>query len=236
MIIVIPMAGASSRFTNVGMAPKYTLKTRPFKTLFDEALSSFTPWFKSATFLIITKDTYAHDFAEAHAKNLGIEDLRVVNLDFLTKGQAETVYLGLKDADLLDRDDELMIFNIDSVRHNLSLPDDEIWDSLFDAFYDENALPKWSFCKVDKNGNITKTAEKRKISPWCSTGLYVFRSVGIYVGAYTDAIENTSYNYYIAPLYNFLKGFTNKLLVCPREDVDFAGTPEEYKQFIKKFE
>ena len=235
MIIVIPMAGASSRFTSVGMAPKYTLKTRPFMTLFDEALSSFEKWFKTATFLIITKDEYAHDFAEDRAKKLGIEDLTVINLEFLTKGQAETVYLGLKEANMLDRDDELIIFNIDSVRHNLVLPDDDIWDSLFDAFYDEDALPKWSFCKVDKDGNVTKTAEKRKISPWCSTGLYVFRSVGIYVTAYGDAIEDTAYNYYIAPLYNFLKGFTNKLLVCPREDVDFAGTPEEYKQFVNKF-
>ena len=75
MIIVIPMAGASSRFTSVGMAPKYTLKTRPFMTLFDEALSSFEKWFKTATFLIITKDEYAHDFAEDRAKKLGIEDL-----------------------------------------------------------------------------------------------------------------------------------------------------------------
>lgn len=234
MIIVIPMAGASSRFTSMGMAPKYTLKTQPFRTLFDDAVSSFDKWFDTATFLIIVKDEYAKEFAEVHATNLGIKDLIVVNLDFLTKGQAETVKLGLQEAGLENRTDELIIFNIDSVRHNLVLPEDEVWDTLFDAFYDEDAEPIWSFCKVDKNMNIIKTAEKRKISPWCSTGLYIFRGANLYLTAYNDAIKDKSYNYYIAPLYNKLKGMTNRLLVCPHQDIDFAGTPSQYNEYVNK--
>ena len=234
MIIVIPMAGASSRFTSMGMAPKYTLKTKDFRTLFDDAVSSFDKWFDTATFLIIVKDDYAKEFAENHAATLGIKDFTVINLDFLTKGQAETVKLGLQEAGLENRTDELIIFNIDSIRHNLVLPEDEVWDTLFDAFYDEDAEPVWSFCKVDKNMNIIKTAEKRKISPWCSTGLYIFRGVNLYLTAYNDAIKDKSYNYYIAPLYNNLKGMTNRLLVCPLQDIDFAGTPSQYKEYVNK--
>ena len=47
-------------------------------------------------------------------------------------------------------------------------------------------------------------------------------------------IKNKSYNYYIAPLYNKLKGMTNRLLVCPLQDVDFAGTPSQYKEYVNR--
>ena len=41
MIIVIPMAGLSSRFTEVGMKPKYTLPINETEKMFDFALKSF---------------------------------------------------------------------------------------------------------------------------------------------------------------------------------------------------
>lgn len=230
------MAGASSRFTKEGMAPKYTLPTSENKTLFDDAVSSFSEWFETATFIFIVKDDDAYNFATEHAKSLNIENFVVYNLNFLTRGQAETVYIGLKETGYFNDSEQLMIFNIDSIRHNLELPDEDEWDTLFDAFYDEDALQKWSFCKVDRKDNIIRTAEKEKISPWCSTGLYIFKYVRLFTDAYDTAVKSSNYNFYIAPLYNYLTNKTNKLLRCPLSDVDFAGTPDEYFKYIKSFQ
>lgn len=235
MVIVIPLAGASSRFINAGMPPKYTLSVAPFTTLFDETVNSFKPWFDTAKFIFIVKDAYARDFAKHHAEFLKIKDYHVVNLNRLTQGQAESVYEGLKHADIEDDGGPLMIFNIDTIRRNLVIPDDEEWDTLFDAFYEEDSGEAWSFARVDKNNNVLKTAEKKKISNWCSTGLYIFRSVWLYRNAYENAIHNANYNYYIAPLYNYLKGLKNRLLICNKEDIDFSGTPEEYHALYKKY-
>lgn len=234
MIIVIPMAGLSSRFINVGMAPKYVEKVGPFQTMFDFALKSFEKWFKSAKFLITCKDDFAMEYAKSHCENLGIEDFEILNLGATTKGQAETVYLTLCEYHLEDSAEELMIFNIDSQRRNIEIPDDDIWDTLFDAFYDENADNSWSFAKVDKDDNVLETAEKRKISSWCSTGLYIFRSASLFADSYREACEGDEYNYYIAPLYNYLKGMNNRLLRCDMSDIDILGTPKQYTEYIDK--
>lgn len=232
MIILIPMAGLSSRFVEVGMAPKYTLKVKPFETMFDFALKSFEQWFDTAKFIIVVKDQYAMDFAKSHCDVLGIKDYNILNLGQTTRGQAETTYNGLCEYHLDDSDDTLMIFNVDSQRRNIKLPDDDIWDTLFDAFYDEDTKPIWSFCKVDKNDNVIKTAEKNKISHWCSTGLYVFRSAKLFSDAYSEAYQDSNYNFYISSLYNNLKGMTNRLLKCDKNDLDVIGTPEQYNEYI----
>ena len=236
MTIVIPMAGESSRFLKADMGPKYTLPIRPLETLFDVSLRSFEKWFDTANFVIVVKDDFGYEFADEHMKYLNVKNYKIVNLNTLTRGQAESVYLGLKEVVSDDLSDELMIFNIDTIRHNLELPDDEIWDTLFDAFYDENATNEWSFAKTkDDSLDIIQTAEKDKISNWCSTGLYIFRSIWLYVDAYERAIKDDSYNFYIAPLYNKMKGMTNKILVCPKENVDFAGTPGQYHELYEKY-
>jgi choline kinase len=235
MTIVIPMAGASARFTNVGMSPKYLLKIKPFITLFDMSVYSFKKWFDTAKFIIIVKDEYAAEFAESHLKLLKIKNYKVINLDFLTRGQAESVYLGLKKAEIEDDGDELMIFNIDTIRTNLEIPNNIEWDTLFDVFYDSSPSNKWSFAKTDDNYNILKTAEKKIISNWCSTGLYIFRSIWLYTDAYEQASKDKEYNFYIAPLYNYLKGLNNKILICPNENVDFAGIPEQYNNVVEKY-
>lgn len=235
MTIVIPMAGASERFTGIGMSPKYMLKLKPFTTLFDAALESFKKWYDTANFIVIVKDAFACEFAESHLKLLKVKNYKVVNLDYLTRGQAESVYLGLQRAGIEDDGDELMVFNIDTIRYNLEIPEDDEWDSLFDAFYDDSDSLEWSFAKVEDNSlNIIKTAEKKRISCWCSTGLYIFRSIWLYNDSYERAEKDEAYNFYIAPLYNYMKGMKNKLLICDKKDVDFSGTPSQYYQLIQK--
>jgi len=116
---------------------------------------------------------------------------------------------------------------------------------VFDAFFDSRAdEKKWSFCavtypivdgKVTKHPlEITKTAEKKKISNWCSTGLYMFGAPEIYRTAYERACREPDYNYYIAPLYNYLKGKVY-LLECPRDHVEFAGVPDDYEKLKIKY-
>ena len=233
MIIVIPMAGLSSRFTEVGMKPKYTLPINETEKMFDFALKSFEQWFDSAKFIIIVKDDEALSFVKERCDGLNVKDYEILNLGQTTRGQAETAYLGLCEYHCNESDETLIVFNNDSQRRNIELPDDDIWDTLFDAFYDETAKPIWSFCRVDDNGNVIKTAEKEKISYWCSTGLYVFRSAKLFNDAYEEAIEDSEYNFYIAPLYNYLKGMTNRLMICDKSDLDVIGTPEQYNEYIK---
>lgn len=249
MYIIIPMAGESSRFFNAGYTvPKYMLPLGN-ETVFDKSVKTFQKYFDNAFFIFVVRnDKYnSFEFVHDHAKLLGIKMFDVQILKETTRGQAETVYKAIINHKIRMSYDELVIFNIDTIRHNLSIPIGN-FSSYFDAFYDEDADEnKWSFCVVSASYKdcIMMTAEKNKISNWCSTGLYIFGSVRLFANAYEEAYGEDSYNFYIAPLYNFLipKGLdgiptksSNYLLECPIEDIEFSGVPDEYEALKIKYQ
>lgn len=248
MHIIIPMAGESSRFYNAGYTvPKYMLPLGN-ETLFDKSVRTFEKYFKNAYFIFVLRsdDVDGYDFVNDHATLLGIELFEIVILNTHTRGQAETVRTAISESTKsFTNFDSLVIFNIDTIRHNLEIPVGN-FSSYFDAFYDPSADErKWSFCKIyDETAEkpcICETAEKKRISDWCSTGLYIFGTVLQFCRAYEEMTlhHKETYNYYIAPLYNMLVSpskSSNYLMKCPIKDVEFAGTPEDYEKLKIKYE
>ncbi len=248
MYIIIPMAGESSRFFNAGYTvPKYMLPLGR-ETVFDKSVKTFQKYFNNAYFIFVVRnDKYnSFEFVYDHAKLLGIKMFDIQILKEQTRGQAETVYKAIVNHQIRMSYDELVIFNIDTIRHNLDIPIGN-FSSYFDAFYDPTAdEKKWSFCKVSEvyEDVLTETAEKKKISNWCSTGLYIFGSVKNFANVYEEAYGNDLYNFYVAPLYNYLipKVFnsatnsSNYLLKCPIEDIEFSGVPDEYESLKIKYQ
>lgn len=238
-IIIIPMAGASSRFYNAGYTvPKYMLPLGN-ETVFDKSVKSFEKmfWYDKFIFIVRKDDEGAFDFVNDHARALGILNFRVVEIDKITKGQAETVMEGLYSLDQDELNEPIYIFNIDTIRKRLFVFYNN-YDALFDAFDDPDADEnKWSFCLVDRAGYIRDTAEKQKISCHCSTGLYIFKSALFYMWLYLRAVKmDKNYNYYIAPLFNFIQDKTKTwMLPCDKEDVEFSGVPEEYESLKIKY-
>lgn len=74
-MIVIPMAGLSSRFKNAGYTkPKYMLEAHG-KTLFNHSVSSFQKYFSSEKFLFIALDVNdTYEFIRSECLSLGIND------------------------------------------------------------------------------------------------------------------------------------------------------------------
>lgn len=252
MTIIIPMAGASSRFIKEGYKPKYMLELKPGYTMFQAALESFKDFFKDAMFVFVTNSPDTTLWVEHElSTKMQLSTYKIVTLDSMTQGQAETVYYGLTEAysdifiyelDMYKNNSRfaakykyenlVVIFNIDTIRHNFKTDLDNWYKilakdsmhqricssdfALFDAVYDETADPsKWSFCDADpyeedKLLEIRCTAEKKKVGNWYSTGLYIFKNMSSYIATYKNAIthysqltkDNNPYNYYIAPLYN----------------------------------
>ena len=238
-MIVMPMAGLSSRFTKAGYTkPKYMLEAFD-KPLFDYALESFKEQFETEPFLFICRelqDTPA--FVQQRCTQLGIKNFEISVLDQPTDGQAETVALGLA---LSKRSsDPITIFNIDTFRSNFKFPDFiEDCDGYLEVFEGEG--DNWSYAKPKGDGSnqVIETAEKNPISNLCSTGLYYFKSGQDFLELFeaARAIDSTRVNneYYIAPLYNFLiqKGADIRYDIVPFEDITFCGVPTEYDTFLK---
>jgi len=240
-MIVIPMAGQSLRFASAGYAlPKYMLALAGH-TLFEHSVSSFRKYFQTEHFLFIALNG---GFDEARfiietAGSLGIDRMDTVILDRPTRGQAETVFLGLEQANIPEQ--PIGIFNIDTFRPGFSFPEHfslEKIDGYLETFLGTGA--NWSnVVPAGDSDRVASTAEKQSISKFCCTGLYYWTSSGRFCDYFRETRkipvqEIQGHEYYVAPMYNRLiadKGDV-RFTVVERTDVIFCGTPGEYEALL----
>lgn len=241
MTIVIPMAGLSSRFTKAGYTlPKYMLYIKD-KSLFNLAVSSFKKYFKKDRFVFIARNVFdTRTFIQKECELLGILNFDVVMLDKPTRGQAETVLMGLKGANIPE-DESILIFNIDTFRPCFTFPEKIAkWDGYLECFVGSGT--NWSYAKTEDGTSETRvieTAEKKEISQFCSTGIYYFKNVSDFLFAYRENEVNPEKGVpelYVAPLYNKLiqKGRNISVKIIKRDEVVFCGVPEEYEDYLRK--
>jgi dTDP-glucose pyrophosphorylase len=237
-MIVIPMAGLSSRFYKAGYKkPKYMLEAHG-KTLFEHAILSFKAYFDTIPFLFIARgidDT--PNFIEARCKALGIKDFSIMILEKETRGQAETVYLGLEN---VADDIPLTIFNIDTFRPKFIFPSvADSADGYLEVFKGKGN--NWSYAKPEHKNTtkVIETAEKSPISDLCSTGLYHFSTTADFKAAFETEVNKPPSEWqkkelYIAPLYNELikNGKEIHYHLIERHEVVFCGVPGEYTDFL----
>lgn len=240
-MIVIPMAGLSSRFFSAGFEkPKYML-TAHGKTLFEHAISSFKKYFDSEIFLIVIRDVFStKEFVENELSNIGIKNYYIVTLDENTRGQAETVAIGLKSYNENNGNylGDLLIFNIDTIRKDYVYPD-LVDDSCgyLEVFKGEGE--NWSYAKIADDGiHVSATSEKKKISDFCSTGLYYFSNAADYLKYFelysSDISKQVNGEFYVAPMYNLMIE-DNKIIRFEEIDASkltFVGVPSEYYDFL----
>lgn len=232
-MIVIPMVGKSSRFFNAGYnIPKYMLPLKK-STVFKKVLQSFKGFFHNEKFIFLVRSDFnAKDWVEGEVRKLGIKDYEIKVFDQETRGQAETVFLGLKDKG--NKDEPLLIFNIDTFRPNFKHP---TWVKECDGYLEvfEGNGDNWSFVKSGMGNSVIETTEKVPISNLCSDGIYYFGKKSFFDRAFQEA-QNTGDmfrgEYYIAPLYNRLinKGLDIRYSLIDKGEVIFCGTPEEYEE------
>lgn len=232
-MFVIPMAGLSSRFFKAGYeVPKYQLSIAD-AIVFDLAIKSFERYFSTDLFLLIVRDVYdTPRFVAERLENLGVHNFIIHTLDGETAGQAETVALGLQNANIAATE-PIYIFNIDTFRYGFDKPD---WVDTVDGYLEvfEGEGDHWSFIAVDDDDRVIKTTEKERISNLCSDGLYYFKSKQLYLSLFEQAkAQNLTVKneYYIAPMYNLLieQGGQVGYVKITDNEIDFCGTPDEYQ-------
>lgn len=239
-MIVIPMAGLSSRFFKAGYSvPKYMLEAHGC-SVFEHVLSGFSEYFNQETFVFIIRDVFdTKKFIEQKLKKLNINKFAIVTLKVETRGQAETVAIGLRMLDSVAEGDTLTIFNIDTFRLNFKYPNlDELGDGYLEVFLGDGL--NWSYVLPESinSTKVIKTTEKDPISNLCCTGLYHFSSVHNYFLAYNQYVNIPSEKLcnselYVAPMYNILIGLGKNIHynLIDQHDVVFCGVPEEYLLF-----
>jgi hypothetical protein len=240
-MIVIPMAGNSRRFFEAGYTrPKYELLLQG-ESLFSHSVRSFSHYFASERFVFVCRaDLDAERFVRDECERMGVAQAQVVCLSGPTRGQAETVLLGMEQCGYADAQ-SLVIFNIDTVRQGWRFPREcDFADGYLEVFRGEGT--HWSFVEpaAPYSRRVARTAEKERISDLCSTGLYHFARCADFAHACRDAIASfETYRarwseLYVAPLYNRLIE-DGKVVAYDCVDiasVGFSGTPDEYRALM----
>ena len=236
---IIPMGGEGKRFKNSKFnKPKFMIKTKN-KTLLEWAIQSLPLDFAHKIFFIIRKNDEQNfrvkEFIKKIMKKFPNTKFKVLLLSKNTRGQAETVLSCKKE---INNDRALLIFNNDtyfkSIRLKsrlLSMRNQKI-DGILGIFNSKD--PKYSFVEIDNDDKVIRTKEKKVISNFASTGMYIFSKGSDFVKSAEYAIEKNiliKNEFYISELYNILIKEGKKITVDVADEFVALGTPEDIKKF-----
>lgn len=232
MKVVITMAGIGSRFQKAGYTvPKYEIIVCGH-TLFYWSMLSLAKFDVADYIFVVRKENSAENFIHSECKMLNIHPI-IVELDYMTSGQAETAMLA---APYWNKEDALLIYNIDTYVEPGAMNQDQIrGDGFIPCFCGKG--DQWSFVRLNKNGRAEEVREKKRISNHCTIGAYYFRTARLYEDLYNEYYIDGAHlemgERYVAPLYNLLIAKGGEVYICdvPATQVHVLGTPEEVEQF-----
>lgn len=237
MQMIITMAGLGTRFREAGYdCPKYMIEVKG-KTLFEwsmDSLLDFNRYISKYVFVVRAEDQ-AGNFIRHQCKKYEICSVEVVELDYMTDGQATTCMQAIS---CCNPDESIMVYNIDTYVEPYELKYADIsGDGYIPCFHAEGT--HWSFVRLDEHGKVAEVREKARISDNCTLGAYYFSSASLYKKLYEEFYAHESKmeknEKYIAPLYNCMieKGMSVTICIVENNKVHVLGTPKELEEFSK---
>ena len=233
--ILIPMAGAGSRFTQAGYTfpkPLIDVQGKPMIQVVAENLNI------KANFIYIVQKEHRQKYNLDTLLNLVTPNCKVVEVDELTEGAACTALLA---KDFIDNDSPLFFANSDQFVE---------WDSN-EFFYKMNeneadggivtfksTHPKWSFAKTDEQGLVTEVAEKNPISDLATVGFYYWKHGSDFVKYAEQMINNNirvNGEFYVCPVYNEAIQDSKEIRTFNINKMWGLGTPEDLKYYLENY-
>jgi len=232
MNVLIPMAGAGSRFVNAGYTfpkPLIEIKGEPMIKVVVDNLNV------NANFIfIVQKDHVAHYNLKSLLRIIA-PGCKIIEIEGLTEGACCTTLFAKS---LIDNDNPLLIANADQYIewesgeffHSMNAPNIDGGILTF-----ENTHPKWSYIHVDEQDNVTELREKEVISNIATVGIYYWRRGHDYVKYAENMIEKGDKvcgEYYVAPTYNEAIADKKIIKAAKIKRMWGLGTPHDLDQFI----
>lgn len=232
MNIIIPMAGAGSRFSIAGFKLPKPLIPVHDQAMYHWAVDSLPLKLATALIFIIRLDEFTNQLITDINKNYGHLKPKIKIIPHVTQGQSETIYLA---KDLLDLSQPSLIHNADTAFEDMELPSDNAFGALV-TFQAPPNDARWSFASIHSN-KIIEVREKSIISPHASTGTYYFSSTPWLIDAIKIQLEQKlkeQNEYYISPLYNIAIAENKWIQPLKCNNFICLGTPEELKASIPR--
>ncbi|MGI9571718.1 MAG: HAD-IA family hydrolase [Candidatus Actinomarinaceae bacterium] len=231
--VLIPMAGAGSRFEAAGYTfpkPLIEVKGKPMIQVVVENLNCESPH----TFLV--QQQHREKYNLDTLLNIISPDCNIIEVNGITQGAACTTLLS---KDIINNNNPLLIANSDQyVDWNTSefLYKMQEQDADAGILTFESTHPKWSFVKINEDGDVIQVAEKNPISNIATVGIYYWKKGSDYVKYAEKMIEkNIRHNneFYVCPVFNEAIKDGKKIKTFDIKNMWGLGTPEDLNYFLK---
>ena len=232
-ILLVPMAGKGQRFLDKGYkTPKQFIDVAG-KTMIEWSFKSFN-WKECQVIFIVRRDQIDDWSVDTKLKKIFGKDITIVIAEHDTDGTVSSCLLAKK---YIDKDVPLGITTLDvyfKPHFDMNIIKDSKVDGCLLTIETNN--PAYSYCKLDKNGFVEKTAEKEVISTHGNVGFYCFTKGTTFV-KYAEQLVNKNIRskneFYVAPLYNLLIQDGLKINTIPIKEQFHMGTPDELNYFLE---
>ena len=234
MNVLIPMAGAGSRFEKAGYTfpkPLIEVNGKPMIQVVTENLNI------DAKHTYIVQKSHYDKYHLKHLLKLISPDCNIVQVDGVTEGAACTTLLA---KEFIDNDEPLVLANSDqyvewdSNEFMYSMVADDIDGGILTF---ESTHPKWSYAKLNDDGFVCEVAEKKPISTIATVGIYYWKHGRDYVKYAEDMIaKDIRFNneFYVCPVYNQAIEDNKKIKVFGVDKMRGLGTPEDLNVFLNE--
>ena len=233
--VVIPMAGAGSRFKEAGYTfpkPLIDVKGKPMIQVVIENLGL------DANFIFIVQKEHREQF---HLDNMlpliAGPNTTIVEVDGITEGAACTTLLA---KEYINSDSPLFFANSDQwvdwdpVQFMYDMQERQA-DGGIVTF--NSTHPKWSFAKLDEFGNVLEVAEKNPISDNATVGYYYWKHGSDFVKYAEQMIEKdirVNNEFYVCPVFNEAIADGKEIRTSTATAMWGLGTPEDLDYFLKE--
>ena len=233
LTVLIPMAGAGSRFEQAGYTfpkPLIDVDGKPMIQVVTDNLNI------DAKYIFIVQKEHYEKYNLKHLLGLITNDnCEIVQVDGLTEGAACTTLLA---KEFIDNDEPLVIANSDQF---VEWDSNEFMYSMVADNVDGGMLtfeathPKWSFAKLGEDGFVCEVAEKKPISNIATVGVYYWTKGSDYVKYTEQMIDKdirTNNEFYVCPVFNEAIQDGKKIKIFEIEKMWGLGTPEDLKRYL----
>lgn len=233
--VLIPMAGAGSRFATMGYTfpkPLIEVRGKPMIQVVVENLNI------EATYNFIVQKEHYEKYNLKYLLNLIAPDCNIIQVDGMTEGAACTTLLAKEFINnnqplLIANSDQFIEWNSNEVMYAFNNDEIDAGMLTFKATH-----PKWSYAKLGKNGFVEEVAEKKVISDNATVGVYFWKQGSDYVKYAEQMISNNvrvNNEFYVCPVFNEAIADKKKVRVKQITKMWGIGTPEDLNYFLDNY-
>ena len=233
--VLIPMAGAGSRFEKAGYTfpkPLIEVNGKPMIQVVVENLNI------EANYIFIVQKSHREKYNLDTLLNLISPNCNIIDVEGITEGAACTALLA---KDLINNENPLFFANSDQF---VEWDSNEFMYKMNESNLDggiitfESTHPKWSFAKVDNNNLVTEVAEKNPISNNATVGFYYWKNGGDFVKYAESMIDKNirvNNEFYVCPVFNEAINDGKKIKNYRIDKMWGIGTPEDLNNFLENY-